>query len=324
MFAAAAIVSAGVLLRILAMNGQSPWWAILMAWNPLTSLECGGMGHQDIIGVMLVLLAVWQARGGKPARAAVLLALACGVKPFAILLLPFVWREGLVSPEATAPVGARSAARFASGGDKRDALFPRRVMAALLAFALVLILVYLPLLYHQGYIGWSATSRLYAEHWEANGSIYLLFKHFFGAGGDGWAMVHAKDMSRTFATASVVGVAWLCWHLRGGMAQAGYWCFLTLLLTAPVVYPWYLLWVICFIPLLAGRAGGSALLWSGTVAIAYLLWHQPTWNLPPWASGAEYLPVYAVLALELITAARRSARAKAASLVCTMASSCAS
>ena len=105
--------------------------------------------------------------------------------------------------------------------------------------------------------------------------------------------------SSRFATAILLTVAWICWLRRADTAQAGYGCLLVALLAAPVVYPWYLLWVACFIPLLGGRAGWSALLWSGTAAFAYLLWHQPSWNLPAWATWAEYAPVYALLAAEV-------------------------
>ncbi len=282
-FAAAAATSALLLIRILTQTGKSPLWSIPFAWNPLTTLECGGMGHQDIIGILLILAAIHLLQNRKNIRAGVGLALACGVKPFAVVLLPFALGDG----------------RKRTGDDSNNHHRLRQAAMLPLTFAVTLFILALPLLQQHGYIGWLATVRMYAHHWEANGSIYLAFKHFFGQGGDGWAMVHAKEHARQFAGASVVVVLGLCWFFKANIAQAGYWCLLAALLTAPVVYPWYLLWALALVPLLGGRTGWTMLIWSGTAAISYLLWRQPTWNLPTWATYAEYGPVYAMLIGEI-------------------------
>jgi hypothetical protein len=90
------------------------------------------------------------------------------------------------------------------------------------------------------------------------------------------------------------------------LAEAGYWLFIVLLLTAPVAYPWYLLWVVCFVPLLRGPQGYAALVWSATAAMGYTVWQQTNWSwtvLPAWLT-AQYLPVLAVLVVEVIRLAR--------------------
>lgn len=284
LFGAAAVVSAWLLIRILTLAGQNPWWSIIFAWNPLTTLECGGMGHQDIIGILLILAAIHLLRSRKSIRAGVALALACGVKPFAILFLPFA---------------CRSEWRLAGDGASQNTHRFKQVAVLPLAFVLTLFIIALPLLYQHGYVGWFATAGTYTRQWEANGSIYLAFKHFLGHGGDGWAMVHAKEKARLFAAGLTVVVLGLCRVFKANVAQAGYWCLLALLLTAPVVYPWYLLWALALVPLLGGRAGWAVLIWSGTAAISYLLWRQPTWNLPTWATYVEYVPVYTLLAGEI-------------------------
>jgi hypothetical protein len=91
----------------------------------------------------------------------------------------------------------------------------------------------------------------------------------------------------------------LAWLLRADLIQAGYWIFLVALLFAPVVYPWYLLWVLCFVPFLRGCQGLTGLIWSATVGISYLLWRTSDWILPTRWLLAEYLPVYLALLLEI-------------------------
>ncbi len=71
-----------------------------------------------------------------------------------------------------------------------------------------------------------------------------------------------------------------------------------MLLLAPSVFPWYALW---FLPLLAVRDEAAALLFTGTVALSYLVY--PAWRSgEPWYVGwdvraLEYVPCMLVLGL---------------------------
>lgn len=125
-----------VLLRMLRLPGASPWWAILFAWNPLTTFEAAGMGHVDFLGVLLLLLALHAARQRRAVPAMLLLALAAGVNALAIPLAPlFVWHA------------------FAHG--RRKAAW-----ASAVTFLAALAALYVPiLLYHKGYAGWIAGWR---------------------------------------------------------------------------------------------------------------------------------------------------------------------
>ena len=73
-----------------------------------------------------------------------------------------------------------------------------------------------------------------------------------------------------------------------------------LLICAPVVYPWYLLWILCFVPLLRGAQGLTGLVWSGTVALCYVLWRTSDWRMPPDALRWEYYPVAVMLGIEFL------------------------
>ncbi|HYO07528.1 MAG TPA: glycosyltransferase 87 family protein [Tepidisphaeraceae bacterium] len=292
-YAACAVGCALVLLGMLRRSGQSPWWAALLAWNPLVTLETGGMGHQDALGALLVLLALSAAQRAHPARARAMLwlALAAGVKPLALLIAPFLIRGG----------GQR--APLPGDGRFRSRLLPVGVFAA------ALVALYLaPLLIHGGAAGWRASAGAYSQTWEANGSFYEGIKFVFGTGDEGRAMDRAKQMARLLAAAALLAAALACWRFRASPATAGYWLCLVTLLVSPVAYPWYLVWVLAMVPLLDGRPGWAALVWSATATISYRVWRSPDWHLDaPWAL-AEYVPVYLAAATELALSARRALR----------------
>lgn len=273
MLGATAIAATAVLLRLLQAHGRSPWYAALAAWHPLTIVECGGMGHADVLGVALILAAMLDALRSRARTAGVLLGLAMAVKPQAALLLPFLWRQTWES---------RRASRWA---------------LPLAAIGVAGVLYAAALIYQSGYTGWSHTTATYSRHWEANGSIYELLKWSIGRDDD-HQIVLAKRIARSIPPVIVLITGVLLWRRGAAPSTAMYALNLALLLPSATVYPWYLLWMLWMIPLLQPPAGWSGLIWSGTVAISYLLWHQPTWNLPAWASVAEYTPVYVVVAAE--------------------------
>lgn len=302
LFALCAVAAAALLVRMLEDASQPSWSAVLFAWSPLLVLETGGMGHVDVAGALAMLTTLYLAHRRRFKAAAAMLAIACGVKPLAIVLLPFLCRDGY---------------RFAP---------PRTVRPAVGTFVAVSAAIYLPaLLYQGGIAGWLETTHTYATSWEANGSIYEVFKSWFGSsGGDGWAMQHAKDQARLFMLCAAAMTGFAAWQFRARLETAGYWIFLAILLTSPVVYPWYLIWALCFVPLLRGGggrrrgvAGLTALVWSATVALSYRLWDrspgQP-WILSPAELLAEYVPVYAALALELASLVAQQPGAAAAAV----------
>lgn len=285
MIAIVAVCATGVLISLLAHAGRSPWYAILLGWNPLFVIETGGMGHVDIVGVLFVLLMIRAVQSNRAIVASAMLALAAGVKPPALLLAPFLLRD------------ARA-----------------RTLSTTLALLVFVAIVFVPALaYQRGYVGWITTLQTYAKQWEANGSIYNLIKAT-GDPTDGWAVERAKQRARALAAAAVVAALLLAWMLRADLAHAGYWIYLVALLTAPVVYPWYLLWVLCFVPLLRGWQGITALIWSATIGISYLLWRTSDWVLPTRWLLVEYLPVYLALSFEVSSIVHRKLWGRAAAI----------
>ncbi|MGH7176621.1 MAG: glycosyltransferase 87 family protein, partial [Tepidisphaeraceae bacterium] len=276
--ACAALLATVALLAILLHENASPWWAVLFAWNPLTVLESGAMLHVDIVGVIFLLMSILAARRGNALCAGAMLALSAGVKPGAVALIPWLIRD-------------------LRGG---------RIRAAV-AFMATLASLFVPVLaYQHGYRGYVATLYTFATNWEFNGSIFELFTHWFGQGSDGWAMVHAKQHARILASAVVAVTALIAWFARGSVASSAYWLFLVAALVSPVVYPWYLLWLLALVPVLRGQAGWATLVWSGTVVLSYVVWHRPTWRVPPSIAVLEYSPVFAALLIESALVIRRA------------------
>jgi hypothetical protein len=216
--------------------------------------------------VFLIAVLIWVLHRRQFGWAGILLVLLVGIKPFAIILFPFV------SPR------------------------PRTWLTCGTALALLFVPA---MLYQHGYAGWFASLRQYGERWEANGSIYELFKWAFGAGDVGRAMARAKDAARLFGIIAMLSTFSLLWHFRAGVATAGYWLNLVLWLVSPVVYPWYLVWVLVFVPVLRGRAGWTALMWCATSSVSYVLWRRSDWTLGFSTTCGEYLLVYLALIGEI-------------------------
>lgn len=267
LFGVCALASTWLLLLLLKDAGRSPWWAAVVSLSPLVYVETAWSPHVDIVGVTLLLGCLLAQRRGFGFTAGVLLALAAGVKPQVVLLVPFLVRAA----------GWRSLAGFG-------------VMCAGLA---------VPFLPTGAAAGFFRTLSIYSTSWEANGSVFELLKSLAPLGDDARAISRLKDLGRLIGPTMIVLVFWVLWKRRAGVAGAAFALQLTLLLTSPVVYPWYLLWVLFLVPLVA--RGDSVLVWSATIGLSYLLGRLGVgWTLPAWVLLLEYVPVYAVLARDLL------------------------
>jgi hypothetical protein len=285
LFALFVVAGVGVLMSALRREGRSVWGAALVGFNPLVTLEVGGMGHQDAIGLFLIALTLWAAARRRLGTAAVGLALATAVKPLAALMLPFLYRQ------------AHEEQSFRAG---------RRAVGI---FAVTLAIALPPLLVQRGWVGFRETAQHFGEQWEGNAFLYETFKAWAGPGDQGRQMVRAKDAARLLSMLAVLLAGLLLWQGRARLAEAGYWLFMVLLLTAPVAYPWYVIWPLVMVPMMR-RGGAAALVWSATAGMAYTAWRNApaSWGVPGnWLAG-EYLPVLGVLALEIVVLIRSCGR----------------
>lgn len=91
-----------------------------------------------------------------------------------------------------------------------------------------------------------------------------------------------------------------------GSPAAFAWPMAASLLCAPVVYPWYLLWLL---PFLRSASTVPLLVWTVTIIPTYIVWHLNTlgrpWLVPGWATLLEY---GLVAAAAVVIAMRRFTR----------------
>jgi hypothetical protein len=112
------------------------------------------------------------------------------------------------------------------------------------------------------------------------------------------------------ALAVLVGFATSIWLRRGNdqwLPDVFAWPMVASLLCAPVVFPWYLLWLL---PFLTSASTLLIILWTVTITTTYVMWHlssvRGAWGaLPDWVMLLEYGSVATAAA---IIAVRRISR----------------
>jgi len=124
-----------------------------------------------------------------------------------------------------------------------------------------------------------------------------------------------RMLERVVAPRVVAGVAVLVGFLVANWmrrisaewsSDAYAWPMAASLLCAPVVYPWYLLWLV---PFLRSASTFPLVLWTLTIIPTYVVWHMRTlghpWVLPSWVMPLEYGPAAIAAAILVL---RRIAR----------------
>ena len=111
--------------------------------------------------------------------------------------------------------------------------------------------------------------------------------------------------------ALLVGLLTAIWLRRKSSAfspEAFAWPMAASLLCAPVVYPWYLLWLLPFL-----RSGSTApvIIWTVSIIPTYYVWHLRTlgrpWLVPGWIMLLEYGAVLIAAAIVVFRRIRRPA-----------------
>src|SRR5258708_19176373 len=108
--------------------------------------------------------------------------------------------------------------------------------------------------------------------------------------------------------AVLVGVLTAIWLRRRSPAwssDAVAWPMAASLLCAPVVYPWYLLWLL---PFVRSASALPIIIWTVSIIPTYYVWHLRTlgrpWIVPGWVMLLEYgsvAVVGAIIQLRLLT-----------------------
>lgn len=263
----------GLLLAQLYRERRSPWWACLYAWHPLAISEVAGSGHQDVIGIALLIAALaacdalrrgadgparwkrdaWGALGGAA------LAAAGAVKPI-------VWPLALLLAWRARGMGARP------------------LVLGTLAAAGTTLALYLPFLVMDGGLArMIETGRTFTADWSFNASLHAL----------AWWALGEKTWADGLMGLLLAGVLVVCmgrgWDVWRG---AGIYL-LAMVLVSSTVHPWYVLWALA---LVAVRFELTTWVLSLMVMLAYEAFLRPaTFEVGAWVVWAQYVPVYAVL-----------------------------
>jgi alpha-1,6-mannosyltransferase len=242
-----------VLWRWLVVTRRNEWLTLAYAWNPLVILEVAHSGHIDALGALWITAsAYWLARR-RTALASIGFVLAVATKLLPIVLAPLFWRRIRL----------------------RDGL----VAAALF------VLLYLPFTLSQVNPGTPDTSAPLGAvpnvvaHIRFNGPLFRMF-----------AAVSTPQAAAGIAVALGLAVAaWARWKLSASDPAAWAWPMAVALACAPVIYPWYLLYLT---PFLFSVATLPLMVWTLAATLAYVVWYVPEyrkpWVVPPVVMLIEY------------------------------------
>jgi alpha-1,6-mannosyltransferase len=242
-----------VLLDVLRRTGQGAHLVLAFAWNPLLAIEVAGSGHIDIVGALLLVVSAAALVRRWRATAAVALGLAIAVKFLPVVLLPLYWNR-------------------------------IRIRHTVLAAAVVG-LPYVPFLRHGRIpIGSLAT---YVQNFRFNGPVFAV-------------LARVASPQLLVGMAVLVGLATATWQRTISATpelspdlfawSQFVWPMAACLLCAPVVFPWYLLWLL---PFLTSAPTLLIIIWTVSIIPTYVQWHlralgRPWGALPGWVMLLEY------------------------------------
>jgi hypothetical protein len=268
---AAMIMLAGLLYR----EDRTPWYLALYAWHPLPLAEFAGSGHQDILGIALMLLAIllWRIKPRAESIWVVPLALATCVKPM------------------PAPAGL-----FLALSEKGR---PWRVIRAGTVGAVVCGGLLALFLLREGGEEWSQlvhTAREFYERWEFQGSIFTPLQHLLDDG----------KLARRICVILLI-LVWLGLAIRRIEAiTATRVLLLAALLLSTTAWPWYLLWAFALFPLRPSPA-----LWVASLTMSWsyvVLGDVVEWTVPWWSIWLTYVPIYGALFIDGLSTLRSRTR----------------
>jgi hypothetical protein len=264
-----------VLLDVLSCTRQPAHLVLAYAWNPLLAIEVAGSGHLDIVGALLLVVSAAALVRRWRATAAVALGLAIAVKFLPVVLLPLYWKRVRI----------------------RDATLAAAVVG----------LLYVPFL-----------NRSFFSHGRIPIGSLGTYVQSFRFNGPVFAALHQVAPPELLAGLAVlVGLVTATW-LRSASPEWSpeafawpmfAWPMAASLLCAPVVFPWYLLWLL---PFLMSASTLLIILWTVSIIPVYVQWHlrafgRPWGSLPGWVMLLEYGCVAIAAATIALRRIRRTA-----------------
>jgi hypothetical protein len=133
----------------------------------------------------------------------------------------------------------------------------------------------------------------FAREWESNAGVFLLLQQLTGS----------RAAALTCAAGLLAGVLLMLWRHCARPEDSAFAFVFATLLVAPVVHPWYLLWLAALLPVAAAPAGvlAAAAWWTLAAPAAYAVLPAyaatGVWQVPLAASAVQLAPVFGLLAL---------------------------
>jgi alpha-1,6-mannosyltransferase len=277
------IVSALILMLVLARSGLDPARAIVFAWNPLVIFESAHSGHLEAVYLLFLAVGLLAWTHKQSVLTGTALGLATMVKFYPILLLPAFF---VLSPETRISNELNDSWKRFSWRVGR--LMNTRNVALLLGCAVAIIVVYLPY--------WNAGGNLFAfvrGYIEEEGFVHSGARYFF-----------LELIRRIFPVPTTVfvifgfvlmtGVALRQLikekHDSSDVAQSSVVLIGTYLLLTTPRYAWYYVWLV---PFLCFVSAVGWLYLSAASVLLYLVWYTPLVypEIPGWLGISIYVPV---------------------------------
>ncbi len=234
-------VTVVVILMLLRRLGRRLTRLVAYAWHPLPMWEIANSGHIDALMVALMMLGIWLAVSGRPLYGGAAIALATLAKPFAVVILPAIWRAW-------------------------DWKLPLIVVA-------VIALCYAPYLsVGTGVLGFLTTGYLHEEQLATGSSFWLLavWRALFGKiAGD--SAVYLAGSAVIIGALALVAANRQNRSTETVLTDVSRLLLAFLFLLSPN-YPWYFLAATPFVALL-----GGAPVWAMTIG-AVLLQEEAVWD----------------------------------------------
>ena len=231
LFDLATMFVVGLILRHLRMPSGA---VIVYAWSPVVITEIADAGHQDSIGAMLLILALYLLiRRRQSWLPGVLLAASGLVKPYPLVAAPMLARRNWV--------------RFPS------------------MLVITAVILYLPFLGSGAQ--WLSGLNRYGFGWHRNDSLFSLMNHVL-------AMVTSKHeyLARMVVIFATVGLsAYMAFRRHEddkSLLRDVFIVLAVVFLLSPTVYPWYFIWTVPFLCIVSCPAW---LLLTGLTALCYVI-----------------------------------------------------
>lgn len=253
-------------------EGRNPLLAIAYAWNPLVVLEVAHSGHLDAAGMLAVAVAAFALIRRRPAISVAALAMGIAIKFLPIVLVPLWWRRARLW-HAWLGVGILAGLYLMFVGPRGETMPVGSVTNMIRGF------------------------RFNGPVFKA--IAFVTTPWVAAAAGVGAGLLTALLIRRSQRGAAIQ---------RPADPSAFAWPMAAALVCAPVVYPWYLLWLT---PFFISAAAWPLALWSVMILGTYTVWHGlrngGVWAVPIWMGLVEYAALFAATAW--VIAGRRRRRA---------------